>query len=79
MRGSSVLALTFRKNYLSNKKIEKLKKEGKYFIYNEPGYIASKYKKGGPYYKKKTIKVKVNNARIEEISSSSEDSESGKD
>ena len=57
-----------------------MKKEGKYFVYKEPGYIASKYKKGGPRYEKKTIEVKVNNARIEEISSSfSEDSKSEKD
>ena len=70
--------MTFRKNCLSNKEIEKLKKEGKYIIYKEPGYLASKYKKGGPYYKKKTTKIKVNNIYIEEISSFSEDSNSGK-
>ena len=57
-----------------------MKKEGKCFVYKEPGYIASKYKKGGPRYEKKTTEVKVNNARIEEISSSFlEDSKSGKD
>ena len=56
-----------------------MKKEGKCFVYKEPGHIASEYKKGGPRYEKKTTEVKVNNARIEEISSSSEDSESGKD
>ena len=79
-RGSSVSASTFGKNRLSNEEIEKLKKEDKCFIYKETGYIASEYKKGGPRYKKKTTEVKVNNARVEEISSSSsEDSESEKD
>ena len=73
-----VSASTFRKNRLSNKKIEKLKKEGKYFIYKEPGYITSKYKKGVPRYEKKTTKVKVNNTRIEEINFSL-NSKSGKD
>ena len=56
-----------------------MKKEGKCFVCKEPGYIASEYKKGGPRYEKKTTEVKVNNARIEKISSSEEDSESGKD
>ena len=48
-------------------------------MYKKPGYIASKYNKGGPRYEKKTTEVKVNNTRIEEISSSEEDSKSGKD
>ena len=80
-RGSSASTSTFGKNRFSNEEIEKLKKEDKCFIYKETGYIASEYKKGGPRYKKKTTEVKVNNARVEEISSSSssEDSKSEKD
>ena len=78
-RGSSASASTFGKNRRSDEEIEKLKKEGKCFVCKEPGHIASEHKKGGPRYEKKTTEVKVNNARIEEISSSSEDSESGKD
>ena len=46
---------------------KKLIKESKYFIYKKFRYIASEYKKDDLYYEKKTLEVKVNNARVKEV------------
>ena len=46
---------------------DKLSREGKCFVCQEPGHLAKEHKKGGSRYEKKTNGVKVNRARIEEI------------
>ena len=46
---------------------KKLIKESKYFIYKKFRYIASEYQKDDLYYEKKILEIKVNNARVKEV------------